>query len=438
MPSKVLHLNFSSSEGGAARAASRLHFCLQRYAIDLGWESSFRGLNGQSGGSGISVYPAAIQSRIWRKSRPHLVNYRRRKWTTINPVIHSIAWPDTGLGQELETQYKSKKFDILNMHWLGDNTLSVEEIGRLSAPLVCTLHDQWYFLGSEHYVLPQPSSLGNHVKHRFEWGYSKESCPTEEQLCDLNRWTWLRKKRSWQKPFTLVAPSQWMADCAQMSSLMADWPTHVIPNTLDLERWSPLEKPLARKILGLPLTSPIILFGAMGGTNDPRKGGDLLIAALHHLLAKWEQRENLPNLVVFGEQTNSQVLDIGLPAYFLGPLHDDITLQIAYSAADVMVVPSRLDNLPNTATEAMACGTPVVSFCIGGLPEIIDHGINGMLVNPFEVLDLARSINHVIKSPETSTAMAREARKKAKCSWGYERIAALYSSVYNEVIESLS
>ena len=438
MLSKVLHLNFSSSEGGAARAASRIHFCLQGSARDLGWQSTFRALSGQSGGSGISVFPAERQSRIWRNARPRFANFRQRKWTTVNPVIHSIAWPDTGLGHELETQYRSKKFNILNMHWLGNDTLSVEEIGRLSAPLVCTLHDQWYFLGAEHYVLPQSLFPGNLVKHRFECGYSKESCPSEEQLCDLNRWTWLRKKRSWQKPFTLVAPSQWMADCAQMSCLMAGWPIYVIPNPLDLQRWSPLEKPLARQILGLPLTSPIILFGAMGGTNDPRKGGDLLISALHHLLANWEHPDNLPNLVIFGEQTNSKVLDIGLPAHFLGPLHDDVSLRLAYSAADVMVVPSRLDNLPNTATEAMACGTPVVSFRIGGLPEIIDHALNGMLVEPFEVLDLARSINHVIKNPEISTAMARKARQKAKCSWGYEQIATLYSSVYTEVIESFS
>ena len=93
---------------------------------------------------------------------------------------------------------------------------------------------------------------------------------------------------------TLICPSQWMADCVQRSALMGDWPCHVIPNPLNPQQWSPIEPLLARRLLDLPLEAPLILFGAMGGTEDPRKGSDLLERALVSLLR--EARESPSSL----------------------------------------------------------------------------------------------------------------------------------------------
>ena len=128
--------------------------------------------------------------------------------------------------------------------------------------------------------------------------------------------------------------------------------------------------------------------------------------------------------------------NVDLPVHYLGHLHDDVSLRLAYSAADVMVVPSRLDNLPNTATEAMACGTPVVAFRTGGLPEIVDHGVSGMLAEGFDPEALAQCIADVLLNPQHLRSMAARAREQAEAKWHPARIAALYAEVYSEALLS--
>ena len=131
---KVLHLNASSSDGGAARAAWRVHEALNRHADVLGWSSSFRAMSGVSRGVGCQVGAWERESALWRRLRPRLMQYRKRGWSTSNPALHSIAWPGTGLGAELNVAFQRGEFDVLNLHWLGDSTLSIEEIGRLRCP----------------------------------------------------------------------------------------------------------------------------------------------------------------------------------------------------------------------------------------------------------------------------------------------------------------
>ena len=215
---------------------------------------------------------------------------------------------------------------------------------------------------------------------------------------------------------------------------MADWSCHVIPNPLDPQQWFPIAPDLAKTVLGLPNEGPLVLFGAMGGTNDPRKGSDLLVQALPHLAAQFADRSRIPRLVIFGQQRDADASNICLPVHYLGHLQDDVSLRLAYSAADVMVVPSRLDNLPNTATEAMACGTPVVAFRTGGLPEIVKHGISGMLAEAFDPESLARCIADVLLNPQHQRAMAERAREQAAIEWHPERIAAGYAQVYSEAL----
>jgi glycosyltransferase involved in cell wall biosynthesis len=163
---------------------------------------------------------------------------------------------------------------------------------------------------------------------------------------------------------------------------LAGWPVTVIPYLLDLQVWAPLVKHQARALLNLPQDRPLVFFGADGGTRDPRKGADLLLQTLQLLRSQvagtaLEQLE----LVVFGQSRPSQVPDLGFPIHYSGPLHDDISLPLLYAAADVMVIPSRQDNLPNTGLEAHACSTPVVA-------------------QPFDPHSLAASIRWVLEDPQ--------------------------------------
>ncbi len=434
----ALQLNASASDGGAARAAVRVHEGLWEEGQAFGWTSRFQATSGPASGPGVCVGSPLQRSAIWRRLHPRLTQWRKRHWRTNNPALHSLAWPDTGLGAELIEAHSRGDFELLNLHWLGDSTLSIEEIGRLPCPVLWTLHDQWPFSGAEHYA-PLPGSGSDLAAlERFTSGYEQETSPALERTCDLNRWTWQRKQRSWRKPMTLICPSQWMADCVQRSTLMSGWPCHVIPNALNLQQWSPVEPLLARRLLHLPPDVPLVLFGAMDGTADPRKGADVLEQALLSLAKCCKGQSKQPHLVIFGQDRSARQQSFGLPVHCLGHLHDAVSLRLAYSAADVMVVPSRLDNLPNTATEAMACGTPVVAFRTGGLPEIVNDGISGRLAEAFDPEDLAHCIASVVFHVEKQRAMAQQARQQAEDRWHPKRIAALYASAYDEALERSS
>ena len=227
----------------------------------------------------------------------------------------------------------------------------------------------------------------------------------------------------------IVTPNTRLADCVRESALMREWPVTVVPNPVDTDRWKPLDQALARSLLGLPADVPLLLFGAMGGGRDPRKGFDLLVDALAHL------RGDLRDLylVVFGQLAPRQPPDLGFPIHYTGHLHDDLSLRALYSAADLLVIPSRQDNLPNTGVEAHACGTPVVAFNVGGLPDIVEHESTGYLAHAFDAEDLAAGIVWVLKN-RGSRNLGHKARARALERHSYEVVADQYRSVYRQEI----
>lgn len=335
---------------------------------------------------------------------------------TGNLVTHSPSVLPSGRVQA----FNSSDADVLHLHWVQGEMLSIEDIGRLRKPVVWTLHDMWAFCGAEHYT----------DDYRWRQGYRSDNRPAYERGFDLNRWTWQRKLRHWKRPMQIVAPSQWIADCVRESALMGDWPVTVVPNCVDTDRWKPVDQCLARTLLGLPADTPLLAFGAMGGGGDPRKGFDLLACALDHLRGEIHGLE----LVVFGQLAPLNPPDLGFPVHYFGHLYDDVSMRLLYSAADALVVPSRQDNLPNTAVEAQACGVPVVSFSIGGLPDIVDHERTGYLARAYSSEDLASGINWVLNKSER-LVIRGQARSSALEKFTYSRVAKLYNDVY---LKSLS
>jgi glycosyltransferase involved in cell wall biosynthesis len=432
----ILHVNASDIGGGAARAAYRIHSSLVEQGAAHGLVSRMRVISQLSDDPTVISGPPAGQSRTWRRLQPRLAQQARRGFRTGNPALHSIAWPTVGLGAELHDRYLLGLADLVHLHWLGDCTLSIEEIGRLPMPLVWTLHDQWTFCGAEHYTSPpQPGEIAS-SDERFAAGYSSASRPDHEEGPDLNRRTWLRKSRAWLQPIQIVCPSQWLADCARRSKLMADWPITVIPHPIDLTVWAPCEQAQARALLGLPADRPLVLFGAMGGSSDPRKGADLLVEALQRLRRQvagtpLEQLE----LVVFGQSRAAHPPKHGFAIHYSGTLHDDLSLRLLYAAADVFVIPSRQDNLPNTGLEAHACGTPVVAFATGGLVDIVDHHTTGALAQPFDPTSLAAAIRWVLEDPGRRSYLGAAARQRAERLWDPARVTGLYAEVYARVID---
>ena len=301
--------------------------------------------------------------------------------------------------------------------------LAIADIARIRKPIVWTLHDMWAFCGAEHYT----------IDHRWRDGYLRDNRPAHESGFDLNRHTWQLKRNHWRRPLQIVCPSHWLADCVRTSALMHDWPVAVVPNTIDTHRWQPIEQRLARQLLGLPQDCPLLLFGAMGGGNDPRKGIDLLLAALALLLS--EPSLQTLQLVVFGQLAPQSPPQLGFPVHYIGHLHDDLSLRALYSAADAIVIPSRQDNLPNTGLEAHACGTPVVAFNTGGLPDIVLDRVTGALAQPFEPASLAAAIRWVLEDSQRRRALGAAARERAEQLWAPARVAGQYAEVYGRAIE---
>ena len=409
---RVVHVSRSDSSGGAARAAYRIHRALLAEGVD----SSMRVLDRRSADPTVDGRQPVGNLTLSRRVQRHLARIQLSRFKTGNPILHSQAWPGSGLGDELNLG----SADIIHLHWLGYGTLSVEEIGRLKPPVVWTLHDMWAFCGAEHLSNDTPDS-------RFRAGYQQGNAPADEQEWDLNRWVWRRKQKSWRNAMSIVCPSKWLASCARESNLMSAWPVTTIPNPIDFRRWFPVDRRLARQFLGLHQDARYALLGAEGGLAEPHKGADLAIEALNCLSG---QGHSDLRLAVFGQSNGSGYSNLTVPTDFLGTVRDDIRLVMAYCAADVFVAPSRQDNLPNTAVEAHACGTPVVAFGIGGLADIVTHQETGWLAKPFDTEELAAGIQWVIEDDFRRAKLGENARRVALERYSEQVVARRYMDIY--------
>ncbi len=412
----IIHISFSDISGGAARAAYRLHDSL----LQIGLTSKMQVWSKSSGDPDIRGNSSKT-GRMVTEIRSGIGLLANATMKVSNPARHSVNFLPSGWVQSLN----DSDADIIHLHWLGAETLSIREIGQIRKPIVWTFHDMWAFCGAEHYTDDGPDA-------RWRHGYQSSNRPGDESGFDLNYWTARRKQRHWRKPFNLVCPSNWLADCVRSSALMHDWPVTVISNPLDLASFRPIEKKLARGLLNLPQNKTLILFGAIGGSDDPRKGNDLLISALSYL--KIEQFQDL-ELVIFGQSRPAQVPELGFPIRYMGHLHDEISLVLLYSAVDVFVAPSRQDNLPNTVVEASACGTPTVAFKIGGMPDLIQHKVSGYLAQPNDIGDLAQGIQWVLDRQATNNNLGDAARKYAIKTFDSTIVAQQYLTTYQEFLK---
>ena len=410
---KVLLLSYEDGGGGAGRAAFKLHRALRANGVDSWLQVRSKTTDSPTVTITRPVVRKAV-GRIAAQVRPYFMRLQR----SANTTLRSPGWYSLGISDELNRS----DADVLQLNFVA-GLLSIEDIGRLTKPLVWRLSDMWAFSGTEHYGDDGPAA-------RWRVGYTPASRPSSDRGPDIDRWAWRRKRRAWKRPIHIVAPSRWIARCVRESALMRDWPVTVIPTALDLVQFQPWPKQIARKVLGLPEHTPLILFGALSGGIDPRKGRDFLEAALTRVHAHTPNAEG----VIFGQSEPAKPPRLGLPLHWLGHLHDDATLSLAYSAADVMVLPSRQDNLPQTGIESQSCGCPVVTFNVSGLSDVIDDRRTGYLATPFEVDDLAAGIDWVLADPARREGLSRCARARAMSLWAPEVVVPQFVSVYQQAI----
>jgi len=413
---RVVHLNNSDSQGGAARASYRLHCALLASGVDSKFVVNRKLTDDYTviGPSNkIAQGTALIKASV--EAVPLLL-YPKRKKSIFSPA---------NIPDRLIHKLNKIPHDILNLHWINGGFIKIETLAKLGKPIVWTLHDMWAFTGGCHVD-------GNCERYLNSCG----KCPKlgSQHKKDLSYKILKRKKSSWKNlNITLVTPSKWLADCARRSSLFSNRRIEVIPNGVNITHFKPLSKEYCKNILGVSPNSKILLFGAMGATSDRNKGFHLLQAALK-LLQQSELQSKL-QIVIFGESEPLNPPDLGFPTQYLGYLNDSISLSVIFSSADVLVMPSIQENLPNTILESLACGTPSVAFNIGGIPDIIEHKVNGYLAKRFDCGDLANGIKWLINN-ENYKKLSQAAFNKAISTYDIRRVASKYQELYEELIKT--
>ncbi|QLE51783.1 glycosyltransferase [Nostoc sp. C057] len=412
---KVLHLSTHDIGGGAARAAYRLHTGLQ----DIGLQSQMLVQEKSSNDKTviapkIRLFQGIAKAKLTFESLP-LKLYTQKKNT---PFF--IQWlPDRVIPKVAQINP-----DIINLHWISGAFMQIETFSKLKRPLVWTLHDMWGFTGGCHVI-------GECDRYKVSCG----ACPQLNSIneWDLSRWVWRRKVKAWKNiNLTLVSPSSWLAECARSSSLFQNLQIEVIPHGLDTQKYRPINQHFARETLKLPQDKKLILFGAIEATSDRNKGFHLLQPALQEL-SKAGWKDNF-EVVIFGASQPENPPDLGFKTYYLGHLYDDLSLATIYSAADVMLVPSLQESFGQTASESLACGTPVVAFNSTGLKDIVDHQQNGYLANPYEVDDFAKGIAWILENEQRLEKLSFYARKKAEQEFTLELQARRYSALFEEIL----
>ena len=409
---KVLHVSSYDINGGAAIAAYRLHKSLLNKRIES------RMLVMRKEGDLPTVHSAGGNVAKWlsytKKYLDSIPNYIYRKRA-------KVYFSNLGISNYLIKYIKSEKPDIIHLHWINDGFVNISQLKKVKVPIVWTLHDMWSFTGGCHYT-------GDCTKFTQCCG----KCPLlgSKMNYDLSTHNIKKKVEIMNKVnINIVTCSNWLKECASQSQVLKDKNIYVIPNTLNTNLFKPIDKKAARSILNLPLDAKIILFGAVNPLSNIRKGYKYLIQSLNNI--KLDNSKIL--LCVFGASTGNLEEEVPYNVRYMGVLRDELSLALHYSAADVFVAPSIEDNLPNTVMESLACGTPVVSFKVGGLTDMVKHNINGYVASFKSSEDLAKGIIFIIENSEVLN-MNKLARESVMKKYTNEIVSSKYIDLYNSML----
>jgi glycosyltransferase involved in cell wall biosynthesis len=315
--------------------------------------------------------------------------------------------------------------NLHNVHARADAQLLSLLLSKV--PLVLTLHDMWYLTGGCTHSLKCEQFI--HGCAPKEGGGI--CCAAPEVSEARPDWSILEKVYSqWSKKIAIVAPSKWLC-CKAEQRMQGRIPTYRIANPLDLSVFSPrASKAEARACLGLPKDGKLILTSSHW-LGDQMKGMQILADA-GHLLRNAGRKFSL---VALGERYVGD--EVGDGWILSGLIRDEITLSIYYRAADVFVLPSLAENYPNTLCESLACGTPVVSFDVGGCAEINIHGKTGSVAKSTSSIDLAEAIDEILTADvQKSSTYAGECRAYAERELNPHEISSAYRRVIKQLMSS--
>lgn len=331
-------------------------------------------------------------------------------------------------GYDITSLREFKEADVIHLNWINQGMLSIADIRKIlesGKPVVWTMHDAWPATAICHYTqgCKAYTSTCRNCKMLPDNGGPK----------DLAYRVWKKKAAMIDgQHISFVTCSRWLEGLAKKSALLTGQSITAIPNPIDTRVFCKKDQQEARKRAGLPLDKKIILFVSQR-VNDRRKGMDFMIEAIDKMIAEHPEMKDTAAVAILGGHSEDFTGHLRLPAYPLGYVSDEKKIVDVYNSADVFVLPSLEDNLPNTVMEAMACGVPCVGFKVGGITEEIDHEKNGYVAQYRDSSDLAKGIYWVMEEADRA-ALSESAVKKVASSYSQHLIALKYIEVYNHAL----
>ena len=416
---RILIVNTSERTGGAAIAAGRLTEALKSHGIKakmLVRDKQTDRISTVALGGGWKQVRKFVWERvvIWINS-----HFRRER-------LFSVDIANTG--NDITRLPEFKEADLIHLHWINQGMLSLKVIRKILAsgkPVVWTMHDMWPCTGICHHARTCTA-------FRSECG----ACPMiySQKRKDLSTRIFRQKQRLYASGgIHFVTCSHWLEGMAKQSALLANQPVSVIPNPISTTLFHPMKQTEARQKLALPTEGKLILFGSVKLT-DKRKGIDYMVEACR-LLAKQHPalKEQLALVAVGMHAAELQPL-VPFKVHNMGYVREEHQLVEIYNAADLYVIPSLDENLPNTIMEAMACGTPCVGFPTGGIPEMIDHLKNGYLTKEHSAEQLAEGIYTLLTTPAYES-LSHEAVAKVNACYSERSVANQYGQLYAKLLK---
>lgn len=401
---KVLIVNSYSRKGGAAKAAYRLFEALKYEGLDV----NFKVIHPETPSlhNKIIYMLRALLDRL-----PGILISRKRNYFSLGMISN----------KNILKYINSSDADIVHLHWVNAGGMSVADVNSINKPVVWTMHDNWVFTGGCHVMWDCKN---------YATGCGK--CPELGSSIQRDLSTILARRKEnliASSNILFTGVSDWMVKTAKKSVILKDKPVVCLPNPVNTELYNYRCMKLAKERLDISADSTVILFGAGSNLYDVNKGFKLLLESLSHL----ENDKNY-ELVVFGSNGSDFELsyELNVNVRFVGYINDEEKLNLLYSAASVMVVPSLQESFGQTAAEAMACYTPVVAFNTSGLVDIVDHGVNGYLAEPYDVLSFAEGISWIINNPHYQKIRS-EAREKIVNKFSYTTVANKCIELYGNM-----